>query len=140
MCLQFVADLVKHFKVSQEGTHFGTIVFSSTPELQFSFADKQFYKSKRLRKKIQSFSYLGEGTRTDLALTLANTELFSEQGGDRVDKSNVLVVITDGKTNPQLSQPYSEVLQPLKASIVIKLFLPIHIYLVTFSASFFPLN
>ena len=137
MCLQFVADLVKHFKVSQEGTHFGAIVFSSTPELQFSFADKQFYKSKRLRKKIQSFSYLGEGTRTDLALTLANTELFSEQGGDRVDKSNVLVVITDGKTNPQLSQPYSEVLQPLKASIVIKLFLPIHIYLVTFSASFF---
>lgn len=83
---------------------------------------------------------MGEGTRTDLALTLANTELFSEQGGDRVDKSNVLVVITDGKTNPQLSQPYSEVLQPLKASIVIKLFLPIHIYLVTFSASFFPLN
>ena len=140
MCLQFVADLVKHFKVSQEGTHFGTIVFSSTPELQFSFADKKFYKRKPLRKKIKSFPYLGEGTRTDLALTLANTELFSEQGGDRVDKSNVLVVITDGKTNPQLSQPYSEVLQPLKASIVIKLFLPRHIYLVTFSASFFPLN
>ena len=122
MCLQFVADLVKHFKVSQDGTHFGAIVFSSTPELQFSFADKQFYKSKRLRKKIQSFSYLGEGTRTDLALTLANMELFSEQGGDRVDKSNVLVVITDGKTNPQLSQPYADVLQPLKASIVTNYF------------------
>ena len=122
MCLQFVADLVKHFKVSQDGTHFGAIVFSSTPELQFSFADKQFYKSKRLRKKIQSFSYLGEGTRTDLALTLANMELFSEQGGDRVDKSNILVVITDGKTNPQLSQPYADVLQPLKASIVINYF------------------
>lgn len=138
LCLQFVADLVKHFKVSQEGTHFGAIVFSSTPELQFSFADKQFYKSKRLRKKINSFAYLGEGTRTDLALTLANMELFSEQGGDRVDKPNVLVVITDGKTNPQLSQPYSEVLQPLQASIIIKLFLPRYIYFVTFSVIFFP--
>jgi len=117
LCLQFVADLVKHFKVSQEGSHFGAIVFSSTPELQFSFADKQFYKSKRLRKKIKSFPYLAEGTRTDLALSLANMELFSEQGGDRVDKSDLLVVITDGKTNPQLSHPYSEVLQPLQASI-----------------------
>ena len=118
LCLQFVADLVKHFKVSQQGTHFGAIVFSSTPELQFSFADKQFYKSESLITKIKNFSYLGEGTRTDLALTLANLELFSEQGGDRLDKSNVLVVITDGKTNKQSSQPYSEVLPPLQASIV----------------------
>lgn len=127
LCLQFVADLVKHFDVSEQGTHFGAIVFSTTPELQFSFADKQFYKRRRLRKKIKSFSYLGEGTRTDLALTLANMELFSEQGGDRVDKPDVLIVITDGKTNPQLSQPYSDVLQPLQASIVIIIFTKTHL-------------
>lgn len=118
LCLQFVADLVKYFKVSKQGTHFGAIIFSTTPELQFSFADKHFYKTKRLRKKIKSFAYLGEGTRTDLALTLANMELFSEQGGDRVDKPDILIVITDGRTHPVLSQPYSEVLQPLQASIV----------------------
>lgn len=114
MCLQFVTDLVKRYKVSEQGTHFGVIVFSTTPQLQFSFADKEFYKPKRLRKKIKSLPYLGEGTRTDLALTLANLELFSEQGGDRVDKPDVLIVITDGRTHPVLSQPYPEVLQPLQ--------------------------
>lgn len=117
LCLQFVADLVKHFKVSKQDTHFGAIVFSTTPQLQFSFADKQFYKAKRLRKKIKSFPYLGEGTRTDKALTLANMELFSEQGGDREDKPDVLIVITDGRTHPLESKPYLEVLQPLQASM-----------------------
>lgn len=128
LCLEFVADLVKRFKVSEQGTHFGAIVFSSTPELQFSFADKQFYKTRRLRKKIKSFPYLAEGTRTDLALMLANMELFSEQGGDRVDKPNVLIVITDGRTHPTLSQPYSEVLQPLQASLIIIIFTKIYVY------------
>lgn len=123
-----MANLVKHFKVSEQGTHFGAIVFSTTPELQFSFADKQFYKTKRLRKKIKSFSYLGEGTRTDLALRLANMELFSEQGGDRPDKPNVLIVITDGRTHPVLSQPYSEVLQPLQASMLIIILIYIFLY------------
>lgn len=117
LCLQFVADLVEHFKVSKQGTHFGAIVFSSTPQLQFNFADRQFYKTKRLRKKIKSFPHLKKGTRTDLALSFANMELFSEQGGDRVDKPNVLIVITDGKTDPDESQPYSVVLQPLQASM-----------------------
>ena len=116
LCLLFVADLAKYFKVSQKGTHFGAIVYSSTPQLQFSFADSNYYKTKRLEDTIKSFPYLAEGTRTDLALTLANMELFSEQGGDRPDKSDVLVVVTDGKTNPSLSQPYSAVLQPLQAS------------------------
>ena len=77
---------------------------------------KEFYKLKRLRKKIRSFPYLAEGTRTDLALTLADLELFSEQGGDRLDKPDVLIVITDGRTHPVLSKPYPEVLQPLQVN------------------------
>lgn len=116
LCLKFVADLAKRFKVSEQETHFGAIVFSTTPQLQFSFADKEFYKLKRLRKKIRSFPYLAEGTRTDLALTLADLELFSEQGGDRLDKPDVLIVITDGRTHPVLSKPYPEVLQPLQVN------------------------
>ncbi|XP_022796155.1 uncharacterized protein LOC111334626 [Stylophora pistillata] len=118
LCLNFVADLAKRFKVSEQETHFGAIVFSTTPQLQFSFADKEFYKLKRLRKKIRSFPYLAEGTRTDLALTLADLELFSEQGGDRLYKPDVLIVITDGRTHPVLSKPYPEVLQPLQAKNV----------------------
>ena len=64
---------------------------------------------------IVRISYTGGGTRTDIALQMANSGLFSSSGGDRGDKRNVLVVITDGKTN-RGSKPYSSVLAPLIVS------------------------
>ena len=40
-------------------------------------------------------------TRTDMALLMARDEMFTEAGGDRPDKPNVMIVLTDGKpTNP----------------------------------------
>ena len=48
---------------------------------------------------------------------MANSGLFSSAGGDRGDKPNVLVVITDGKTNSG-SKAYSSVLTPLIVSWV----------------------
>ena len=107
-------DLVNYFKVLAQGTHFGAIVYSDSPQLQFNFADAKYYEASRLKEKIETFPYLAHGTRTDLALSLANLELFSDQGGDRSDKPNVLIVITDGRTHPILSKPYPEVLKPLK--------------------------
>ena len=70
---------------------------------------------------IGSISYTGGGTRTDRALELANSALFCPAGGDRSGVSNVLVVITDGKTNPG-SKKYNLVLSPLRVSIVIIIF------------------
>ena len=49
---------------------------------------------------------------------MANSGLFSSGGGDRADKPNVLVVITDGKTNSG-SKPYSSVLAPLIVSVAV---------------------
>ena len=117
VCLDFVAQLTKSFKVSRQGTHFGAIVYSSNAHLQFKFTDAKYYKPNRLRKAIKNFPYLEEGTRTDLALSLADSELFSASGGDRPDKPDVLIVITDGRTSSK-SKPYSEVLQPLKVMII----------------------
>nr|XP_058950079.1 streptococcal hemagglutinin-like [Pocillopora verrucosa] len=119
LCLQFVANLTEHFKVSQKGTHFGSIVYSSDAELQFSFKDIQYHDAESLKKKIKSFPYLREGTRTDIALELANTLLFSVQGGDRFDKPDVLIVITDGLTDPERSKPYPVVLKPLEDKKVV---------------------
>lgn len=112
-CLQFVSDLATYLKVSTKGTHFGAILYSTTPMLQFSFADSNYYDINRLTSDVKNFPHLSQGTRTDLALSLANTELFTQQGGDRPDKPNVMIVITDGRTNNG-SAPYPTVLQPLQ--------------------------
>ena len=74
--------------------------------------------------------YLAEGTRTDKALALANTALFTKEGGDRRNGVNILIVITDGKTNPIHSVPYETVLAPLRVGFFY-LFYPF------FSFSFF---
>ena len=60
-------------------------------------------------------SYPGRWTRTDKALEMAANKLFTVAGGDRNDKPNILIVLTDGKTN-RGSKPYPEVLQPLQVS------------------------
>lgn len=118
VCLEFVANITKFFNVSEQGTHFGAIVYSSTAELQFNFANANYYNNKQLQEAIMKLHWLGEGTRTDLALELANTDLFSPKGGDRRNKPNVLIVITDGRTNPTSSKPYAIVLKPLQVVIV----------------------
>ena len=118
MCLDFVVNITKFFKVSEQGTHFGAIVYSSTAKLQFNFANAYYYNNERLQEAIMNFHWLGAGTRTDLALQLANTDLFSPEGGDRRNKPNLLIVITDGRTNPTSSKPYAEVLKPLQVKIV----------------------
>ena len=61
-----------------------------------------------------TFSRIATGTRTDLALEMANTYLLSVEGGERDDKPNILIVITDGRTNTERSKPYPEVLKPLQ--------------------------
>ena len=53
------------------------------------------------------------GTRTDRALELAAKDFFGwEDSGDRPDKPNVLIVLTDGDTN-EGSKPFSQVTPPL---------------------------
>lgn len=53
-------------------------------------------------KKIANESIrLERQTRTDLALEMANDTLYTAAGGDRPDKPNVMIVLTDGKpTHP----------------------------------------
>ena len=77
----------------------------------FKFADSQYYNKDALKTKISS-EPVKRGdrgftpdpqpglTRTDEALKKARDELFTVAGGDRSDKPNVMVVLTDGKPNP----------------------------------------
>ena len=53
--------------------------------------------------------HLGSPTRTDKAVEAANEQLFTMNGGDRPDFPNVMVLFTDGKTNPA-SKPYDEII------------------------------
>lgn len=66
--------------------------------------------------KANALPHIGGGTRTDRALELAAEEFFGwEDCGDRPEKPNVLIVFTDGNTNPG-SKPFRQVIPPLDVS------------------------
>ena len=113
--LEFFSDLVGHLSVSPQGTHVGTIVYGSTATLKFNLAKSEYHSLSKLQDAIKAFDYPGGGTRTDLALEMAANGFFSSAGGDRADAANVLVVMTNGKTN-RGSRAYQDVLKPLQVS------------------------
>lgn len=113
----FVKTLVHRFQISFHGTRVGIIAYQSNSHLAVKFSDANSQNPAAMTTIIDNIAYTGGGTRTDIALEMANTGLFSSAGGDRTDKPNVLVVITDGKTNSG-SKAYQTVLAPLIVSVV----------------------
>ncbi|XP_078352821.1 coadhesin-like [Oculina patagonica] len=96
--ITFLKKLVKNFNPAPEADHFGFITFHKKANLVFTFADSQYHDMDELLKKIASEPIQMElHTRTDLALTMARDKLFTAAGGDRPDKPNVMIVLTDGK-------------------------------------------
>ena len=91
----------------------GIIVYSNQATLQFNFNKQEYYTLAALQAAIRAIPHTRGGTRTDKALEMANDQLFTPGAGDRAHANNVLIVLTDGKTNSG-SKPYSQVLKPLQ--------------------------
>ena len=90
------------FNPSPGEDHFGFITFHYKATMVFNFADSQYHDKDALLEKIgEQPLQLNFHTRTDLALKMARDELFTEAGGNRPDKANIMFVFTDGKpTSP----------------------------------------
>ena len=98
--IKFLGSLVQKFNPAPDRDHFGFITFNNNAKLVFSFADSEYYEKDALLAKLASEPLtMAFKTRTDLALEMARDKLFTESGGDRPDKPNILIVLTDGKPN-----------------------------------------
>jgi len=115
--------LAGEFNPSPEADHFGLITFNNKANLVFDFNQYQ-NKAALLQKIAKEPLTLERQTRTDLALIMARDVLFTPAGGDRPDKPNVLIVLTDGKpTKPRGQKNFNfkafaeEIAKQFKASI-----------------------
>ncbi|XP_078353505.1 matrilin-1-like isoform X1 [Oculina patagonica] len=98
LVINFLGELINKFNVSLHGDHFGLITFNSKANLVFNFANSSYYDKDALLKKIAREPIkMTFKTRINLALAMARDELFTEEGGDRPDSPNVMIVFTDGK-------------------------------------------
>ncbi|XP_066916536.1 coadhesin-like [Clytia hemisphaerica] len=115
---EFVVKLTEEFHVGKDQTHFAMIHFAWRAYLDFNFADKEFWDVYNLRNKIMSSKYTYGGTRTDLALKMAEEKVFCDSCGTRgPNVPKVLIVITDGKSSYS-SQTMTEASKGLKGKKV----------------------
>lgn len=97
--IQVVHTLVDKLGVSETSNHFGFVTFAVNATLHSNFSNPFYYNADNLKSKVEkevNFEPERDSTRTDLAMKLTLTELFSKDGGDRLNVRNVLLVFTDG--------------------------------------------
>ena len=87
----FLEPFYAKFEISTQKTQFGLITFDKYSRLRFTLAENGSDYIVAVRQFM---------TRIDLALLQAKNKLFTSSAGDRKDKQNVLLVITDGKPFP----------------------------------------
>ena len=110
----FLLELVDAMHIGPNATRVGILTFNKKPNVLSTFADKKFYSNAAVHQFISGISVvLGTRTFIDKALLAANKKLFTEKGGDRPKFPNVMILLTDGRTNPK-SEKFSEIIPLLK--------------------------
>ena len=110
----FLLQLSDAMPIGPDAAHVGYILFAKTPNLLNTFADTKYYSRENVHSLLTSIpDQLQGGTFIDKALIKANNSLFTPMGGDRPEAPNVLVLMTDGRTN-KASRPFSEIVPSLR--------------------------
>ena len=93
----FVARFAQSFDIGTRNVQIGAVTFASTPHNEFNL--NTHTNKNDLVSAIRKIGYHSGGTRTDLALKYVAANSFKTASGDRAGVANILIVMTDGKSN-----------------------------------------
>lgn len=110
---QFLVNLVSKLHVSHSNTHVGVIHYNHRPLLDWDFKADVAQNPEKLKAGILALRYRPGGTRTDRAMDLAGKAIFKVAHGERLNVPHIMLVVTDGKTNPG-SKAYQDVVKPFE--------------------------
>ena len=97
----FIIEIVKSFNIGEDATQVALVLYNSDPEVVFEFE----YKLKDIEEEIQDMDYPGGGTKTGKALDKVRNDVFKNIEEDRKDLPKVVVVVTDGRSQDNVSIP-----------------------------------
>ena len=118
MSKEFVLALVNSMKIAPNVSHLALMVYNIYPTMLVSFNEANKQNPSVIKGILQRTEKLRGKTFTDRAIKMAGEKMFTLEGGERPDKQDVLLVLTDGRTNED-SEPYENVNQPLRVGILI---------------------
>ncbi|KAJ8354327.1 hypothetical protein SKAU_G00218940, partial [Synaphobranchus kaupii] len=98
---KFMTSIVNNTDIGQNHTRFGTILYSDTPESNFTL--NQYYTDSEVRRAIATLNQRGGNTYTARGLNYSLAFFEQQNGGRAAEKiPQVLIVITDGEaTDPK---------------------------------------
>eukprot|EP00111_Clytia_hemisphaerica_P010998 TCONS_00032248-protein len=105
--IDFVRNITQHFTIATARTRVSLITYDTDAVLHFKFNDDAGSDQSTFFNYISTINGRGRGTNTYAALNMSNLEMFNTENGDRTDKVNVLIVLTDGQSSGR-SQLISE--------------------------------
>jgi len=97
----FLSDLVRRLDIDGGYTRVGVVTFSSNVGSGFNLSAYSTVAS--VQAAISSLSYIGGTTNTAAALAFVRTMMLTSAAGDRPQVPNVVVVLSDGQSDSQLS-------------------------------------
>lgn len=100
--LDFIANLIKSFDVSENATSPGMVVFSEDPHLTFNFSEYKNSAEAAAAAKMASYPNLGR--KTGKALNFVRRDLFTESA-TKDSKPNYLIILTSGVSYDQVEAP-----------------------------------
>ncbi|XP_020622801.1 coadhesin-like isoform X3 [Orbicella faveolata] len=111
---KFAIALVNSMTIAPGASHLALMVYNIHPTMLVSFNEADKQDPSVIKGILQGTQELKGKTFTDRAIKLAGEVMFTTAGGERPDKADVLIILTDGRTNEN-SEPYDVVNQPLRA-------------------------
>ena len=92
---RFLKEVAGAFGISKDGSRAGVITFSKRAEHSIKMKDHTNINS--FNAAVDLIPLMGLTTRIDIALNLAQKELFAAENGGRANTPNILILLTDGK-------------------------------------------
>ena len=97
----FIIEIVKSFNIEKDATQVALVLYNSNPDVVFEFKDN----FDDIEEEIQEMDYPGGGTNTGKALDKVRNYVFKKLKKDREDLPKVVVVVTDGRSQDNVSVP-----------------------------------
>ncbi|XP_078665876.1 matrilin-4-like [Branchiostoma floridae x Branchiostoma belcheri] len=100
----FAKDLLQEFNINSEnGTRVGAVQYSSVTREEFKL--NRYNTSTEVMNAIDRISYMRGGTYTGAALRYLSDYTFTAAAGDRADRANIVVLVTDGRSYDSVVTP-----------------------------------
>ena len=97
----FIIEIIKSFNIGKDATQVALVLYNSEPDVVFEFK----YKFDDIEKKIREMHYPDGGTNTGKALDKVRNYVFKKLKKDREGLPKVVVVVTDGRSQDNVSVP-----------------------------------